>query len=156
MYLLDVAMTGCLHLLVLQYRTIFHSMKYELHKNLCLNIPYTNFYVPVCQDLNHRRLRRNRTRYSPWKTENEDEDTYPKCNRAHHHPTELIFHSYNSTICVDSLKYVDNPNREIQHMSIQQICMTKILIDDKPCIKAIAQIGTDNQYYFVCRNEHEL
>ena len=31
--------------------------------------------------------------------------------------------------------------------------MTKIMIDNKPGIKAIAQIGIDDRYHFVCKNE---
>ena len=33
--------------------------------------------------------------------------------------------------------------------------MTELLIDDKPCIHTIAQIGVDDRYHFVCKNKHE-
>lgn len=33
--------------------------------------------------------------------------------------------------------------------------MTKFLIDNEPGIKVIAQVGMDDRYHFVCKNEHE-
>ena len=62
---------------------------------------------------------------------------------------------------MDNLQYVDKvmdlsePNRDQYQMTIHNICTTEILIDNEPCIKAILQIGIDNRYHFVCKNEHE-
>ena len=49
-------------------------------------------------------------------------------------------HEYNNSVCVDNLQYIDkvmelnDQNGEIYNMTIRQWCMTRILIDEEPCI----------------------
>jgi len=69
-------------------------------------------------------------------------------------------HDYNNSVCVDNLQYIDKEmelndhNGDSYKMTIRQWCMTALLIDDKPCIQSIAQIGISNRYHFVCKAEH--
>lgn len=52
------------------------------------------------------------------------------------------------------MELIEN-NGEPYHMAIREYCMTELLINEQPCIKYIAQIGIDNHYHFVCKNDHE-
>lgn len=49
-----------------------------------------------------------------------------------------------------------DPHGVPYQMTIRQMCMTEILIGNKPCINAFVQISINNdKHYFVCKNEHE-
>ena len=64
-------------------------------------------------------------------------------------------HEYNNSVCIDNLQYIDkgmdltDDNGDIYQMTIRKWCMTELVIDDKPCIQSIAQIGVSNRYHFV-------